>query len=128
MKSLELKLILFVTLGLAVCFVVLNVAFQSGCPSNQFSSQEWKAQNGQVKVGKFTVRSTMISSFMWTYSKVKLNRVEVVQLLGQPDEIVNDIYVYNVGPERKWMSIDYEILAVSFDANSGFAKFELKCD
>lgn len=79
-------------------------------------------------VRNFTHRSTMVDSVVSDELNVGMTRSEVQNLLGNPDESGGNQIVYHVGPERNWMSVDYEVLILTFFETDKLLEFVLHTD
>jgi hypothetical protein len=82
----------------------------------RFESAKWKASEADFEWDSLRLR--MADSLLKTHPLVGLSKVEVIELLGEPDdtEHFRDYeMVYFLGLERNTMAIDGEWLAIDLD-------------
>lgn len=81
-----------------------------------FDSAVWKASLNKDDDGKLRLR--MVDDLLKRHTLVGMTRTQISDLLGEPPHTnyFSDYqFVYWLGPERGFMSIDSEWLAVRFD-------------
>ena len=79
----------------------------------KFARVAWK----RAEKGDEPIRIKMVDDLLRNYSLVGMSRTQIDALLGVPpktDYFSNYDYVYWLGPERGWMSIDSEWLCIKF--------------
>lgn len=94
-----------------------------------FDSKAWQ-DPGQVE-GDDPVRLRMVDDLIRSKRLDHLPRADVEALLGKPSatEYFRDHnLVYWLGPERGWMSVDSEWLAIDFDENGMVRKYQIVRD
>lgn len=119
MPSLKLKIILSICLvatavgAVALGFLFLSPAIEEYASQTRFESAAWKAAEGQ----QAGIRIHMIDDLLQNFQLVGMTRAEVDSLLGKPEKTpyFSDYeYVYWLGPERGFISIDSECLGLKF--------------
>lgn len=98
---------------IAVCCSILF--FNIDGPQCDFNSERWKDDTTQCP--NDAIRVCMINDLLHRYKLVGMTRTELEKLLGKPPptNYFRDYeYVYWLGPERSYMSIDSEWLCINF--------------
>jgi outer membrane protein assembly factor BamE (lipoprotein component of BamABCDE complex) len=88
------------------------------CAASIFVSERWKKS---LLVANDTVRLEMVDDLLRRYKLVGMSRTELETLLGKPPPTAyfnNYDYVYWLGPERGFISIDSEWLCVKFKGDT----------
>ena len=95
-----------------------------------FNSQAWKSKSADLNP-QWPTRIRMIDDFLANNDLRRMDRADVVGLLGEPDKTEYfrewDM-VYWLGPERSWMSIDSEWLVIDLDRQGHVSKFSIVRD
>lgn len=104
----------YVVLGAAlVVALILGFVWRNALFGPRFDSAAWKNAASHAE----PTRIGMIDNLLWRYDLVGMARNDVDELLGTPeptDYFRNYDYVYWLGPERGFISIDSEWLALRF--------------
>jgi hypothetical protein len=92
-----------------------------------FDSALWRA--AKVDEGG-SVRLQMADSLVAEKRLIGLSRAQVTELLGPPDgdKFTSSDMVYVLGPERGFMSVDYEWLLLTLGKNERVTKAEIVTD
>jgi hypothetical protein len=94
-----------------------------------FDSSTWKAS--LANNSNDSIRLRMVDDLLRRHSLLGMTREDVMSLLGHPPktEYFRDYdFVYWLGPERSFMSIDSEWLAVKFSEDGRVSKARLVSD
>ena len=129
----SLKTLLILPLTFAILSIAVGSLFsfnRGRCPSRSFDQEMWSLPEGHTNCGirNFTLRSTMADAVVRNALKRGMSHGQVGNLLGPPDEDYGMQTIYHIGPERRWMSIDYEVLILSFSRSGVVTDYELKTD
>ncbi|HEX8235329.1 MAG TPA: hypothetical protein VF600_05190 [Abditibacteriaceae bacterium] len=90
-----------------------------------FNSAQWKsADNDNPKSPKYAIRIRMVDDLFDRHKLVGMTRNEVIQLLGPSDDgdRQGQELMYALGPERGFISMDWESLSIEFDAKNRVKK------
>jgi hypothetical protein len=112
--------------ALVVAAVIWWAVFQASLP---FVASWWNVdfERGTRLETRYRIADRLVSGGHLN----GMARSEVIALLGTPpetDKFQNHGLVYVLGPERGWMSIDYEWLLVDFDSADRVAKVAVVTD
>lgn len=108
-KKIFLPIVIGIGMSLAVSLIPCEPIFVSG---------KWKKS---LLVYSDTVRLEMVDDLLRRYKLVGMSRMELEKLLGKPPPTKyfhNYDYVYWLGPERGFISIDSEWLCVKFKGDT----------
>jgi hypothetical protein len=88
----------------------------------QFDSASWKAAAWKTAVGRHShARLRMVDDLLHRYNLVGMSRAKIVDLLGEPSsnesKQTSSEYIYYLGPERGFISIDDEWLDIKFQGD-----------
>lgn len=110
----------FIFLIVTISLIVIAVSFYSWFfhykSSIKFESKSWKEAEGKSD----SIRINMIDNLIEEYRLVGKSRYEIEELLGKPaktDYFTEYEYVYWLGPERGFISIDSAWLGIKFKDN-----------
>ena len=98
------------------CAVLASIAWLVAFAPLPFVASQWRASDPE-EVGALRVRQRMADWLVITHRLDGLSHREVVDLLGNPpphDKFRGAGLVYVLGPERGFISIDYEWLVLTF--------------
>lgn len=126
-----------VLLFVVACSIVFNFAYGRGLPTGSFArdfnSARWADENvSAYQRGDITDRQKMLGSVVRQVLRIS-NRAQVESLLGAatPDSYFAESQpdlLYYLGPERSFIGIDSEWLAIWFNENSTVKHWELLTD
>ncbi len=97
-----------------ISYIFLAPAAQDYASRIEFNSESWK----QGDMDNSGIRLKMVDSLMQKYSLKGMSRAEIKKLLGVPAStsyFTQYDYVYWLGPERGFISIDSEWLVIKFE-------------
>ena len=97
----------------ALFFIAASLCGYWWISGQRFDSDTWKSV-----AGSDATRLAMVDDLLARYELVGMTREEVDGLLGVPTEtgyFANFEYVYLLGPERGFISIDSEWLCIDFE-------------
>jgi hypothetical protein len=95
-----------------------------------FDSAAWKSSLASNNL-KDPVRLRMVDDLLRRHRLAGMSRSEIIALLGSPpptEYFRNYDFVYWLGPERGFISIDSEWLAIRFDSNDRVAEARIVRD
>lgn len=122
-----MKKILFIFLGLAlglalvylsfVGYIFFGPAISDYAHRTPFDSTSWKNEQ-LVNSLKNPIRLRMIDDLFKKHNLVGMSKNQIDDLLGVSKPTFRDYdYVYYLGPERGFISVDSELLGVKFKNN-----------
>ena len=124
-------------LSITVCSLAFDIAYSRGLPTGSFAtrfdSARWRDEDSATYTkGDVTARQKMLGSVVYQILP-KANRPELEGLLGEakPTGYFTDLrpdLLYCLGPERGFIGIDSEWLAIWFDEDSIVERWELLTD
>ena len=105
-----------VVLSVVFLIVLLFLLWQR---QQHFDSMMWKEAAWKTGVGPHSAaRLAMVDDLLKRYKLIGMTRAQVVDLLGPPSPIESNqsdsVYIYYLGPERGFISIDDEWLDIKF--------------
>lgn len=109
-------LVVIVAGSLFVGLIISTPSIEEYASRRNFDSGEWQKAEG----GNDDVRIKMMDSLLHDHKVVGMSRSQIDALLGKPGKTpyFSDYeYVYWLGPERGFMSIDSEWLGLKFKDN-----------
>jgi hypothetical protein len=108
----------YVAGNVAIClFLLFGPVLEDYCQRTRFDSTAWKAGEGSVHK---PTHLRMVDDLLHRYRLQGMPRQEIENLLGKPPETdyFHDYdYVYWLGPERGFISLDSEWLCIKFENN-----------
>lgn len=112
------KLIFYTFIILAGCLITIAILFYFFSAQNKydFNSELWK-KVGDVNSSGGSVRLKMVDGLLKNYSLVGMKKEQLNSLLGVPEKtnyFKEYDYVYYLGPERSYFSVDSEWLGIKF--------------
>ncbi|WP_432200354.1 hypothetical protein ACRAQ7_12210 [Erythrobacter sp. W53] len=117
-------------LSMLVVFVVIPLVYAmfsfDYLPVRFFDSSDWKQADYWSGI-----RIEMIEHLRWSGKLDGLSEAEVVELLGPETETTyfqEYDFVYSLGPERGFLSIDSEWLVIDFDDNGEVSRYQIVRD
>jgi hypothetical protein len=112
-------------------FFLLVTGLFAACMKTTFDSAQWKeaGASGKTPYVRLKMADHLIASRA-LYGKTK---EEIFELLGEPSKAGKAYFpeydfVYWLGPERSFISIDSEWLAIKLDSTSQVGAYELTTD
>jgi len=96
-----------------------------------FDSAAWKESLSPSEYWRPSVRQRMVDDLLRRDLLSQKSRDEVVELLGVPPKgpsFNKQDLIYWLGPERSWISVDSEWLAIRFDAQGQVYEAQLVAD
>jgi hypothetical protein len=114
-----------------VSWVLFGISIESAIYSKKFNSEEWKKNAITVQNSDWPPRLVMVDNLISSNKLDGLSKAEVIELLGVPgnhDYFNNYDLVYWLGPERSFIRIDSEWLAISFDGKNRVREYLLVRD
>jgi hypothetical protein len=113
-----MKKVSWFLIGLIGTFLVLYLManrMPEGSYDLKFQQQLWQQKESSVSPeGDIALRQKMVADVIKNILPGK-NRSEVLSLLGPPTETKSDQFLYVLGRERGYTSIDYEWLRIRFE-------------
>ncbi|MDX1987604.1 MAG: hypothetical protein SFV17_13030 [Candidatus Obscuribacter sp.] len=105
----------------AFVYIKADNALLNACMGRQvpFNSKVWKA-GLESETSTEPVRLDMVDDLLARHRLIGASRTEIEQLLGKPPKTIHFSeyeYVYWLGPERRFLSMDSEWLCLKFSNN-----------
>jgi hypothetical protein len=118
-------------LRLCILFLLLVPGLFAACIKTTFDSAQWKEADASGK--KPFVRLEMADHLIASRALYGKTREEILGLLGEPSKSGKAYFpeydfVYWLGPERSFISIDSEWLAIKLDSTGQVRAYELTTD
>lgn len=118
-------------LALLLSWVLLGSVLDSMLHNRDFDAQLWRAHEGVGHDPMWPPRLTMVDDLIGSGELDGLSRDQVVALLGPPELGETDEgnqYIYWLGPERGYLRIDSEWIAIDFGDDGKVKGYELMRD
>lgn len=118
-------------LALLLSWVLLGSVLESMVHNRGFDAELWQAHETMEHDPMWPPRLTMVDDLIASGKLDGLSREQVAALLGPPElgetDEVNQ-YIYWLGPERGFLRIDSEWIAIDFDHDGKVKGYELVRD
>ena len=114
-----------------VGWMIFGIAIENAIYSEEFNVEKWKANEITDSNYMWPPRLIMVDDLIDGERLNGLSKMEVIEMLGTPG---NHGYfsqydlVYWLGPERRFIRIDSEWLAISFDSENRVSQYQLVRD
>jgi len=120
-----------VPVGLLLGWLFLGPSLDDYRYRQSFDAALWRNQEKVEKDTKWPPRLCMVDDLLQKHQFKGMDREQVVALIGKPDktESFRDWdFVYLLGPERGWFSIDSEWLVFRFDNQKKVTEYKIVTD